>query len=288
MRNGFSFKGQHCSKFGIIPKTKAAVIFPSPKLYSYSPLLYDGSYDFSECNSFGRTFYGDRVFELEMQLGAADYFELRQKAAKIAAWLCGSGELIFDEANSVQWTARVASEMSFSPERGGKKAVIGVIFSVGAMGHAGFDTSEGPRLYDGAVLGSALPLDMSGYFSGIKLNARNNKITFINIGDFYARPVFKISGADMVVIGNGTDSVSVSSAGGNAVIDFEHHTATDFLGNSLMNTLEGEFFELGAGKTELNIYCDGESVMDICYTPRCMFDFSFEDIEWEEENAQTL
>ena len=283
MMNGFTFKNRHSSEFGIVLKTKSAVIFPSPRLYSYSPMHYDGSYDFSECNPYERTFYNDRMFELQMQIMADNFTLLQSKAAKIAAWLVGSGELVFDAANSTRWRARVSSQLSFSPEHRGKKAVIGVIFVVSAMGQASFDVSEGIKLSDGLLIGSGILLEVESKFLDIKLSAGNNTVSFLNIGDFYIRPIFTISGnCDMVTLGSMGKSFSVSSIGKQGVvIDFEKHTVTSKTGENLMGGFDGEFFEFPAGRTDVNIYSDADAVADISYYPKTMYDFNFNGIDWE-------
>lgn len=287
MINGFTFKNRHSSEFGIISKTKTFAMVPQAKIYAYSPALSDGSTDFSKCNPYGREFYNDRSAQLELQIAASGFDALKARAAKIAAWLHGSGDLIFDSSNSTVWKARLASDISFSPERRGQKAVLGALFTIYGMGRASFDMGEGIYLRDGIMIGADIAPASCKYYRNIQLKKGNNSLKFLNIGDFYAHPVFKISGAGMAVISNGKKSLT---AVGDEVIelDFARHYAKDKNGESIMSNVSGEFFEFEPGITQYSVYVDADAVMDISCVPQCMYDFDFSDIDWEGAYAQTV
>ena len=160
MRTGFKFKGRHSSDFGIVAKTKSKPIVPEQKVYTYDLPGADGEIDMSECNEYGRTMYKSRLIEIELQISAGDLSELQRTAARIAAWLTGKGELIFDYSYGAKWDARVSSDISFAPELAGKKAVMSVVFKTD-MGKATFTTGEGVLLKDCISLDSNLPLDLA-------------------------------------------------------------------------------------------------------------------------------
>ena len=106
----------------MVLKTKSRPMLPGVKSYLYEASSMDGSYDFTASNSDGREHYNDRLIEIALQYTADNLEELEQKTARLAAWLCGGGELIFDSAAGVKWIGRFISEVSFAPERRGKTA----------------------------------------------------------------------------------------------------------------------------------------------------------------------
>ena len=287
---GFTFKNRHCSEFGIIAKTKSSVLIPQIKEYSYSPALYDGSIDFSESNPYGRAFYEDRTIELELQFSAENLASLSAKAARVAAWLCGSGYLEFDNANGSRWYGRAAAQTDFVPELGGKKAIVCVIFSVSPTGEGDFEAGGEHRISSGIRLSSAFPLDISSRFCEIALKQGNNKLKFLNIGDFYVRPVFSFgTGADMISICMGEKNITVNSIGDRKItVDFKRHTAYDEYGENFMDKLSGEFFEFPAGISEYSVYCNRNTVMDIKYVPLCIYDFDFSETKWEAVDAEIV
>lgn len=284
---GFRFRGRHCSEFGIVAKTKSSVLIPQVKKYAYSPALYDGEMDFSDANPYGRVFYENRTVELQLQFGAECLAELSKKAAKIASWLCGSGYLEFDNANSSRWFGRVASQTDFVPELEGRKAIIGVIFTISAMGESDFEVGGELSVSSGIMLGAGIPLDMNSKFQNIPLSSGNNILKFFNIGDFYVRPIFEFGKeVDMISVSFSGKSITVNSIGQNGLfVDFEKHIARDGDGNNIMNKMSGEFFEFPAGVSEYAVYCDKGTEMNIRYMPKCVYDFDFSELEWEEENA---
>ena len=164
MKQGFTFKNRHSSEFGVVVKTKTRPLLPEVKTYISEAPLMDGGYDFTSANPFGREFYNDRMMEPTLQITADNLEELERKAAKIAAWLRGSGDLIFDSAHGVKWTGRFVSETAFVPEHRGKTAVVSAVFRAKPIGKATFDTIDGILLGNAVSLDSDLPLDLSEHF----------------------------------------------------------------------------------------------------------------------------
>ena len=110
----FTYKGKKSKDFGVTARTKSRSLLPETKRYTYDTPLMDGSYDFTEANRFKRPFYKDRVHDMTLRITADGLDELGIKAAKIAAWLTGSGELTFSDTELTIWDARVASDVALS------------------------------------------------------------------------------------------------------------------------------------------------------------------------------
>lgn len=285
MMIGFKFKGRHSSEFGIVAKTKSKPIVAEQKVYTYDVPGADGEIDMSECNEFGRTMYKPRLIEIELQISASGISELQKKAARIAAWLTGKGELIFDDSYGAKWDARISSDISFAPELAGKKAVMSVVFKTD-MGKATFTTGEGVLLKDCISLDSNLPLDLAESFK-YSLGVGENNIKIVNIGDFYAKPVLKFSkGAENITINCRDKKIMLEDIESDIIFDCERCTVTDSEGNNLLLKKQGGFFELAPGINDCSVYVSGACEMNVDYVPRTMYDFDFAGVDWGDENAQ--
>ena len=289
MRSGFTFKNRHSSEFGITLRTKSRQLLPEVRTSFYDTPLADGSYDFSESNPFGREFYNDRIFELEMRITAGCLAELEQKCARIAAWLRGRGELIFDSAAGVKWSGRFVSDTAFTPERRGKTALLTAMFRTSPSGSAVFNTTDGVLLGGGVVLESDIPLDMTEYFE-IPLPYGESAVRAVNIGDFYVRPVFEFDGtAENISVRLGDSKIYLENIiGDTKTIDCKKCTVTAVNSDGEengMSCMRGEFFELPPGVSELTVYVSEPCIMRIRYTPQTIYDFDFSHIDWGEEDA---
>lgn len=283
MRNGLKFKEKRASEYGAEVRTKSRCLLPSVKSELYSLPQTDGSYDFSVVNPYGRAFYDDRVFEVTLRINADNICALENKAAKIASWLTGKGTLKFDDMSSV-YDARVISNVAFTPELRGKKAELSVIFQAEAIGKAEFNVLDGIELGNCVLLESEIPLDMSGYFNRT-LRAGENTVKFVNIGDFYVRPKLIFDGAKNLTLRFGDTKITAENLESDIIIDFDKCTASNSKGDNLISKLEGRFFELPHGISELEIYADGSCEMKIDYVPKTIYDFDFSDIDWGDGNA---
>ena len=284
MRTGFKFKGRHSSDFGIVAKTKSKPIVPEQKVYTYDLPGADGEIDMSECNEYGRTMYKSRLIEIELQISAGDLSELQRTAARIAAWLTGKGELIFDDSYGAKWDARVSSDISFAPELAGKKAVMSVVFKTD-MGKATFTTGEGVLLKDCISLDSNLPLDLAEKFK-FSLSVGENNIKIANVGDFYTKPIFRFSdGAENVTINCNGKRIIAEDIEKDVIIDCERYIVTDSEGNNLLKKKQGSFFELAPGLNDCSVYVSGACEMTVDYVPMTMYDFDFACVDWGDGNA---
>ena len=285
MRNGITFRNKHSTDFGVTVKTKSRSLLPEVKSYTYSVPLTDGEYDLTDCNRYGRAFYNSRVFELEPQISADNLTKLERKAAVIAQWLTGKGELIFDDTNAVKWKARCVSGVTFTPEKHGKTAKLSVIFKTDAAGTATFDVLDGITLGDAVTLDSDIPLDMTQYFEK-SLSYGENTVKFVNIGDFYIRPVLKFSGeASNITVTYRDTKIMLKDLSGDVIIDLEKCIVTNASGGNLISKMQGKFFELPGGVSELEIYVDKACTLQISYVPKTIYDFDFSSIDWGDDNA---
>ncbi len=284
MRTGFKFKGRHSSDFGIVAKTKSKPIVPEQKVYTYDLPGADGEIDMSECNEYGRTMYKSRLIEIELQISADGLSELQRTAARIAAWLTGKGELIFDDSYGAKWDARVSSDISFAPELAGKKAVMSVVFKAD-MGKATFTTGEGVLLKDCISLDSNLPLDLAEKFK-FSLSVGENNVKIANVGDFYTKPIFRFSeGAENVTINCNGKRIIAEDIESDVIIDCERCVVTDSEGNNLLKKKQGSFFELAPGLNDCSVYVSGACEMTVDYVPMTMYDFDFAGVDWGDDNA---
>ena len=286
MQFNFKFKNKSSKDFDAIANTKSRTLLPETKLYKYDLPLMDGSLDFTESNCFKRPFYKDRTHEMKIILTADSLEELGIKAAKIAAWLTGSGDLIFSDSELAVWHARVASNIAYTPERYGKKAELSVIFQASAVGEATFRIGEGIRLEDAIYLSSKIPLDMGKYFRK-ELQYGDNKIKFVNIGDFHVRPKLRFEGdMENITITYGEKKIILERITGGVTVDLEKCTVTDNPGNEILSRMQGSFFELPPGRSEIEVFVSSPCVLDIDYVPKTIYDFDFSDIDWgDEEDA---
>lgn len=294
MRNGFTFKGIHSSKFGITTKTRSRSILPEMKYSSVESPLIDGVYDFSAANEYGHAFYNDRFFEIQIQAAAYNLRELEKKVSKIAVWLRGSGELRFDDMPLVKFKCSVISEMGFVPERHGKTTVMTAVFRAEPFGECIFDTVSGPELNSEMELDTNIPIDILrahtwNFTGGRNVYAEVNKLLkIVNAGNVYASPVIRIDGlVKNVSIACGNKGLYINAQKSGFIIDCKKQTVTDLNGNSVMTNFSGSFPELKEGVTKMpvSMSVNNDASVSIEYTPRFVYDCDFDYADWGESNA---
>ena len=163
MRNGFIFKDRHSSDFDVTVRTKSRPILPSVKENIVDLPYRDGGYDFSKANPFGREFYNDRIFTVTFNIYADNLAEMQRKLSLLSLWLCGEGELIFDDMPFLKWRGKVSDEVIYMPEHSGRKAVMEVSFRAEPFCKCIFNT-DGPTLEMPFMLGANIPIDISCLF----------------------------------------------------------------------------------------------------------------------------
>lgn len=281
MRNGFTFNNRHSSEFGVTVKTKSRPIIPSAKSFSVNLPYRDGEYDFSEANPQGRTHYNNRVFNITIGVTADNLHELQNKIGKLSKWLCGKGDLIFDDIPLIVWRGKIADEIIYMPEHGGKSAAIDVAFSAEPFGKNLFGT-EGPRLGDPVPLDSDIPLSMGEFYTHTITGS--GEINIVNFGDRPARPVLLAEGnVKNMTLSLGEKTLSFT-ASASVTIDFDKQLVTDKNGTVRVS---GEFFEFGVGANKLTVTNSNSSEIKISavYVPEFMYTADYKDIEWGDGDA---
>lgn len=294
MRFGFTYKGKHSSEFGITAKSKSRPILPSMKYSSFESPAMDGVYDFSASNQYGHAFYNDRFFEIQIQVSAKDMRALEKKVSKIAVWLKGKGELVFDDMPFVKWQAKIVSEMGFVPEIRGSATVMTAVFRVEPFSVCFFDTADGPMLESVIELDTNLPVDVPEQFTWSFAGAEgqyesvSKTIRVVNVGDVEVLPVIRINGqVKNIGIVCGSQILAVDTSGSGFVIDCKRHIITDADGVSVMTKAAGNFPEIGIGVSEIRLSMSVKGVAEVRveYTPRFVYDCDFDDVDWGESNA---
>lgn len=294
MRSGFTYRNRHSSEFGIVAKTKSKPVLPEMKSFTFESPVIDGVYDFSEANEYGRAFYNDRFFEVQLQISADSLRELEVKVSKIAVWLRGSGELIFDSQPMVKWSASVASELGFVPELKGKATVMTVVFRIKPFSFCVFDTVTGPVLNSVLELDENIPIDISQMFIW-SITGGNGEYAYvskviraINAGNVPIRPIVKITGAVKdISLGLDGKALNIDASGNGFVIDFKKQSITDLSGQSVISHVKGSFFELNgtAQDMELSMHVKGEATLSVEYEPEFIYGFDFSCVDWGENDA---
>lgn len=274
MRAGFKFKDRHTRDFGVTAQTQSRPIRPETKSHTYETPIMDGEYDFSEANIYGREFYNNRTFQMDLKVTADNLTELQKKLSKLSAWLMGKGELIFDDTPLVKWSAHIIDTIEYKPEHG-KNAVLSVVFKVKPFANLIFNVANGPYLDDEIYLDDNIPLDISTYF--IFEGTGKHSHTVINIGEVPIRPIITVSGV--------TGAVTLSCNGhtltvpGNCTIDCERQTVI-YEDISLMKNVFGIFFELAVGGNVLTV--SKTATVEISYEPKYLHDANFNEVNWNE------
>lgn len=290
MKSGFTFKGRHSDEFGLVMKTASRPILPEMKSYTYETPVMDGSYDFSQANYYGREFYRNRVFTLNMQIGADNLFELMRKISRVSVWLTGRDELIFDDMPLVKWSAAVINGIDYAPERRGKKAILSVSFDISPFSECIFDTENGPCLDSAVILDSKIPLDILSVYKMTLKSQSETVLTVINPGTWYVRPKIKIESKSGITNFKMTinDKSFMLNASGSKVVntfyaDMENSTVYTNDGENIINLFSGDFFETAPGKNEITVSADSSAYpLEFTFTfkPKLVYDFLTEDIDW--------
>lgn len=277
MRNGFKFKDIHTSAFGVSVKTKSRPIRPSAKTYISDVPYCDGCYDFSASNPYGHEFYNERNFTVSMSVYADNMILMQKKLTQLSGWLCGKGELIFDDMPFVKWTGRVNDEIIYMPEHEGRKAVIEVTFGAEPFSKCIFDT-DGPAIgIDSVCIGDSIPIGIDEIYTYTASGSAD--LAVMNVGDRYVRPVIEILGkASGIKLALGDKSLSFT-ASGDVTVDFEKQRVTDASGTVKVS---GMFFEFASGENILHIENSNTDklTVKVHYTPHFMYNLYFDDMDW--------
>lgn len=288
MITGFTYKGIHSSRMGVKMQSKSRPVLPEVRQSLLNIPSADGSLDYSAANEFGRLMYEDRIFTVMLYVSAADITELQCKVSKIAVWLMGSGELVFDDMAEAVWEASVLSEIEFAPELQGRKALLTVNFRVKPFSHASFDVLDGVTLDCGVHLGAMLPLGF-GVRTTYTFIGKKYSFNVVNCGTAPVRAKFLItaqnSAPKSISLTHGLRTVALEhitlKSGSPITVDNERCVIEQQINDSTVNFsgyVTGRFFELEPGNNIVD-FVGGVSqtyVIQVSYQPQFVYNAEFE------------
>lgn len=270
MLTGICFKGIHSDDMGVIVRTKSRLMLPEEKRRTVDGDTIDGVLDFSQTS--GHTYYRERVFQSEILVTAEDVYGLQKAISRVASWLMGRGNLVYDDMPWVVWHARVISGVDFAPQIYGVQAVLTVSFQVDTWSEGKYDSeylNDIPLDAD-IPLDSDIQLDMSEFFT-FSLSAGNNALTLHNLGTAYVKPVFRFSGnSSSLTITCSGNTLGYSQPFSSLAIDCETQTITD--GSTVMTKYaSGNFPELAPGENSAVVRVSDPVSMLLVYRPKFIY-----------------
>ncbi len=290
MVTGFTYKGIHSSTMGVRLQTKSRPILPEVRQSLLTIPSADGSLDYSAATEFGRAMYEDRIFTVVLYVGAKDIADLQCKVSKIAVWLMGSGELVFDDMAEAVWDASVLSEIEFAPERQGRRALLTVNFRVKPFSHASFDVFDGVTLDSDVHLGAMLPLDFHLQTS-YTFTGTSYEMQFVNCGNVPVRAKFLITPQtsapkSIKLVCNGR-SIALEHmllrAGSPITVDNERCVIEQEINDSAVNFsgyATGRFFELEPGNNLVKFIggAGQKYTVAVSYQPQFVYNAEFGEV----------
>lgn len=277
LRKGFSFKGIHSNTVGVSVKTRSRPILPEAKRITFEPAAADGSRDLSSYNSRGRVLYNERQFTIDIHVSADGIAVLQQKLTRIASWLSGAGELVFDDLPAVIWKASVFGMLDYAPEKAGKRALLSAVFTAAPFSYAPFTALSGVPIGSSLQIGSKIPIGLPALLS-YQMSA-SGSIDVINVGTAPTRPVITINdpyGTYTVEInGVSIEAGIVNSASADAIIiDCESYSVRG-VNSSNSAIFSGTFPELAPGTNNVlitnSISWGKEKTITVDYLPRFLY-----------------
>lgn len=281
MRNGFKFKGVHSSEYGVTVRTKSRPLRPEVKSFTVDMPCRDGVYDFTRANPMEREYYYERNITVSMAVCAPSLGEMQNKLSRIALWLTGNGELVFDDMPYTVWQGRLIDEIVYLPEHAGKSAVLEVVFRVQPFSSCAFD-SDGPELDFSVPLDVNIPIGIDAHLTGTVTGSGNIRV--LNFGDRPVRPVIKLTGNVGNIIMTACGKTLSFAATGEVSVDCENQSVIsddDYL------AVSGEFFELKSGANTIHIENSNTSEIqaEVSYSPQFTYAVDFEMIDWSDGDA---
>lgn len=290
MKTGFSFKGRHSNEFGITAATKNRPILPEVNRVTFEPDVYDGLIDISACNELGRATYAERVFVINIFVSADNIYKLQSKMSRLASWLAGKGELVFDDIPGVIWDAAVITAVDYMPERGGRKAVLAVSFNVKPFSRASFNVADGIKLGSKIPIGAKIPIGFpdtltTKIVSSIPFGSAT--INAYNIGTAPTKPKITISAEETDTLDSHSPyTMNISCEDKSFIVTWSNHCRECVIdmdnGNALTKDdqgmysaaggVRGSFFELMPGENNITVHGvpAGATVL-VSYTPKFLY-----------------
>ncbi len=277
MQTGFTFNGRHSSELGLSVSSERRVM-PELRSYFYDNPLSDGGADFCSVNSDERPHYSDRIWKLDLSVREKNPRALSSKLSRIASWLRGYGELIFDDM-CVLWRGYFLGDAAAAPTIYGTTAKMSVYFRSSPFSYLLYGSDD--TVYDTAVLPELLRMSeaqSSGWFD-ISLTAGENTADIDYPGTAWTRPVIEISSNEAVtslIIEYNGRSLEISDISETDIsVDCAAASVTAG-GESIMTHVSGDFFELIPGSESMSIDISADADMRLVFTPRFFYDAELE------------
>lgn len=272
MQTGFRFRGIHTDELELAVRTKSRPVLPEQKERTQESNSIDGVMDFSAAGGQEHPYYHERMFQSELLVTAEDIHDLQQRIGVVAAWLMGSGELIYDDMPYIVWHAKVVSGVDFAPQIYGLQAVLSVSFRVYTWSESSYDTEQlcNITLDEGITLDSNIPIGIDEFLS-FHLVAGKNIVTVCNFGDVYVKPILRFTGqSENLTVQCGCDMLSYHQAFSSLDIDCDTQIAAE---NSTthMEYVSGTFPELQPGDNTMTITVTGAVELFVLYTPQFIY-----------------
>ena len=275
---GFKFKNIHSDSFTRSVKIKSKPLAADVRLNIFTVPHSDGSLNMSSENPYKRYFSEDIITEVQLSITASNRRILENNLGKLAGWLCGSGELIFDNTPLSVWDAYVVNEINVEKRANSSAAVITVNFRSKPFCRFAYPPEDTVKLGLSIYLGTSIPI-------GYDLQEENtfitqalvDRFTVINPGTAPVRPVITVKrtdGGDSEIIFYITVNSRTFYFDGGAsevIIDCSGMTVTDAAGTSLAAKARGAFPELLPGENIMDVSSSNDLTVTLFYTPMCVY-----------------
>lgn len=291
--HGMTFRGRHCTEFGIVVKTKSRPAAPPVRTVEETVPFRDGAVDCSRQG--GRLYYEDKLLELEVTIPRTATAKTQEAVSEVVAWLYGSdgwyGDLIFDDMPYIIWEARPLelSEVAMELSRIGR---VTVQFRCRPFNKLRYQ-STGILLEDMLPLGATVRLeygaDAEMEFSNLA-EKNPDPVAYAYIGSAPVAPMITVCGNptidDSVAVRVNDRSVTYNMDLQGAEKSFvcwkidcetwrSYVVAEDGSTAEMTRYVSGEYPELRPGENWVSVTTPGTSVdvvrVEICCEPRFLY-----------------
>jgi hypothetical protein len=264
---GIEFRNVKSTDLGLIVKTVSLELLPKAKTSIQSALNRDGSYDFSNVNEDGRIHYEDRVFQFKISLIRNTRVNIQKAFSKMIGWLYGDfGPLELDDMPNIIWVAKLENAEKISQEfiHAGEA---NIYFRVKPFAKSTVNTYSNVKLNSNLLLGSNYKIGgvIKDYTYSI---GTSTKLNINNIGTWYTKPRFKVTGTYTYVEIKNKYNKSFKYFGGSVenIIDIDFDTNFITKDNIPINDKAiGLGWEFTSGINETTFLTDGVNVKVMLY-----------------------
>jgi predicted phage tail component-like protein len=211
----------------------------------------DGDYDYSECNSEGRTKYKPLPHTIGFTLKERNPVIIRIRAHEIATWLsCGEQQLIYDDSTAIFYLARVVNKLDLEKIIMSVKKFI-VQWKCRPFGFSVVESTDQIQFGQGLMLGYGYKLDMVPLVFAV---TESKTLNVYNPGR-YVKPLIRITGSltDISFTVN-SKTLTYGAALANETVDIDCSKAQTIKGiENVNNDVSGDYIEFVNGDNTLQI-----------------------------------